>query len=87
MGMELVDLANFLDFFGPSEREWRGIGVLGENEGEKTRLGTGEQKDLIGVGSKPEPDWKVRQLIPLKSLDGGESNDPNRSGPWPLLVL
>lgn len=64
-----------------------GKGVLGDDGGieirEVERLVTGVEKPLIGVGSIPEPDWKVLQLISLKLLDGEE---PYRPGPFALTL-
>ncbi|KAK0581456.1 hypothetical protein LWI29_014005 [Acer saccharum] len=65
-----------------------GDGVIGEDGGkeikEEDRLVSGVEKDLIGVGSIPDPDWKVLQFMSLKFLDG---DDPHRAGPFALTLL
>ena len=56
--------------------------VLGEDG--RGPLVTGEPKDFNGVGKIPVPDWKVLQLIFLKSEDGEELN---RAGSCDLDLL
>lgn len=50
---------------------------------EMHRSVTGAAQAFNGVGSMPAPNWKLRQLIPPKSLDGEE---PKRAGPLVLSL-
>lgn len=61
-----------------------GLGVVILEEEEHARLDTGVEQFFDGVGSIPVPDWKVRQLIALKSFEG---DGPYRAGPCGLTRL
>lgn len=91
IGLLLTEVFDFVVVLS-TERELKltagdGDGVFGEEEGkeikEEERLVTGVDKALSGVGSIPDPDWKVLQFMSLKFLDGEE---PNRAGLFALTL-
>uniref|UniRef100_A0A2P2KCY4 Uncharacterized protein n=1 Tax=Rhizophora mucronata TaxID=61149 RepID=A0A2P2KCY4_RHIMU len=62
---------------GLSTKTELGLGPIvedGDFGDEGVRLVRGAVKSLKGVGSMPAPDSKVRQLIPLKCLDGEDTD-------------